>query len=127
MIQYSPSQVVHLELHSGNWPAPAASPRACAAGLEQVEVGDRSYQAFDWGGGLEGGGVATSRIDEATECARRFDSSVLLQPREGAHQETTPPSSADESLALRTDRIYPPRPMAHSDLTGDEFREASWS
>jgi predicted enzyme related to lactoylglutathione lyase len=97
MIQSSPSPVVHLELHTGNL-ARACSfySRVCGWRLEQIEVGDRSYQAFDLGGGLEGGVVEcgasravwipyldVSRIEEATECARRFGASVLLEPREG--------------------------------------------
>jgi uncharacterized protein len=131
MIQPSPSPVVHLELHTGNL-ARACSfySRACGWCLEQVEVGERSYQPFDWGGGLEGGVVEceasravwipyleVSRIDETTECARRFGANVLLEPREGAHQRTTPLSPTDESLAVRTDRTHPPRPTGNSDLT----------
>jgi predicted enzyme related to lactoylglutathione lyase len=89
--------VVHLELHTGNL-ARACSfySRVCGWRLERLEVGDRSYQALDWGGALEGGIVecGTSRalwipyveipqIDEATELARRFGARVLLKPREG--------------------------------------------
>jgi uncharacterized protein len=97
MIQPSPSPVVHLELHTGNL-VRASSFYSCVCGwhLERVEVGGHSYQTLDWGGGLDGGIVecGTSRavwvpylevpqIDEATECARRFGASVLLEPREG--------------------------------------------
>jgi predicted enzyme related to lactoylglutathione lyase len=89
--------VVHLELHTGNL-ARACSfySRVCGWRVERLEVGDRRYQALDWGGGLEGGIVecGTSRalwipyveirqIDEATELARRFGARVLLEPREG--------------------------------------------
>jgi uncharacterized protein len=89
--------VVHLELHTGNL-ARACSfySRVCGWRVEQLEVGDRRYQALDWGGRLEGGIVecATSRalwipyveipqIDDATELARRFGARVLLEPREG--------------------------------------------
>jgi predicted enzyme related to lactoylglutathione lyase len=97
MIQPSPSPVVHLELHTGNLArACAFYARVCGWRLERLEVGGRSYQALDWGGGLDGGIVecGTSRalwmpyleipqIDEATERARRFGASVLFQPREG--------------------------------------------
>jgi predicted enzyme related to lactoylglutathione lyase len=89
--------VVHLELHTGNL-ARACSfySRVCGWRLERLEVGDRFYQALDWGGALEGGIVecGTSRalwipyveipqIDEATELARRLGARVLLEPREG--------------------------------------------
>jgi predicted enzyme related to lactoylglutathione lyase len=97
MIQPPPNPVVHLELHTGNLA------RACdfytqVSGwrLEKVEVGHRSYQMLDWGGGLEAGitecGVTRAmwvpylevpQIDEATERARRFGAHVLLEPREG--------------------------------------------
>jgi predicted enzyme related to lactoylglutathione lyase len=97
MIQPSPSPVVHLELHTRNL-ARACSfyARACGWQLEQVEVGGRSYQTLDWGGGLEGGIVEcgasravwvpyleVAQIDEATERARRSGASVLLESREG--------------------------------------------
>jgi predicted enzyme related to lactoylglutathione lyase len=98
MIQLSPSPVVHLELHTGNL-ARACSfySRVCGWRLEQVEIGDCSYRAFDWGGGLEGGVVEfgasravwiphldVSRIDESAECRRRFGASGLLEPLGGA-------------------------------------------
>jgi predicted enzyme related to lactoylglutathione lyase len=89
--------VVHLELHTGDLP------RACAfyAGLfgwrpERVEAGSASYFALELGGGLGGGVVEcgtprslwlpyveVEHIDEATERARDFGASVLLEPREG--------------------------------------------
>jgi predicted enzyme related to lactoylglutathione lyase len=98
MIPPFTSPVVHLELHTGNL-AGACSfySRVCGWRLTPVSVGGRSYQAFDWGGELVGGVVEcgtsravwvpyldVSRIDEATECARLFGASVLLEPREGA-------------------------------------------
>jgi predicted enzyme related to lactoylglutathione lyase len=59
-------------------------------------VEGRTYHTLDWGGRLEGGIVecGASRavwipylevpsIDDATERARRFGASVLLEPREG--------------------------------------------
>jgi uncharacterized protein len=97
MIKPSPSPVVHLELHSGNL-ARAGSfySQVCGWRIEQVEAGHRTYHVLDWGGTLEGGMVecSTSRplwipyleisqIDAATELARRFGASVLLEPREG--------------------------------------------
>jgi predicted enzyme related to lactoylglutathione lyase len=97
MIQPSPSPVVHLELHTGNL-ARACDFYARLYGwrVEEVEAGHISYHALDWGGGLGGGIVEcgtnraswlpyleVSRIDEATEHARRFGASVLLDPREG--------------------------------------------
>jgi catechol 2,3-dioxygenase-like lactoylglutathione lyase family enzyme len=52
MILPSPNPVVHLELHTGNL-ARACSfyARVCGWQLEKVEVGHRSYQTLDWGGG----------------------------------------------------------------------------
>jgi predicted enzyme related to lactoylglutathione lyase len=97
MIQTSPSPVVHLELHTANM-ARACSfySRVCGWSLQPIEVAGRSYQAFDWGGELDGGIVECGasravwvpyldvlRIDEATEYARRLGASVLLEPREG--------------------------------------------
>jgi predicted enzyme related to lactoylglutathione lyase len=97
MMHTSPSPVVHLELHTGNLArARTFYARVCGWRLEQLEVGGRSYQALDWGGGLEGGivGCGTSpalwipylevpQVDEATKLARRFGATVLLEPREG--------------------------------------------
>jgi predicted enzyme related to lactoylglutathione lyase len=97
MIQPSPNPVVHLELHTGNLArACGFYSRVCGWGVDQVEVGGRSYQTLDWGGGLEGGivecGVTRAvwipyldvlQIDEATERARRFGARVLREPREG--------------------------------------------
>lgn len=98
MIQPSPSPVVHLELHSGNL-ARACSfySRACGWRIERVETAHRDYHVFDWGGALEGGIVEcgtsralwipyleVSQIEAATELARRFGASVLLEPREGS-------------------------------------------
>jgi predicted enzyme related to lactoylglutathione lyase len=106
MIQHSPSPVVHLELHTGN-PARACSfySRVCGSRLEQVEVGDRSYQAVGWGGGLEGGLHAASAGASSPSHSRALTSEQRLV------------SSADESLAVRTDRTYLPRSTTHSDLT----------
>jgi predicted enzyme related to lactoylglutathione lyase len=97
MIQSSPNPVVHLELHSGNL-ARACSfySRACGWRIERVEAAHRFYHVLDWGGELEGGIVEcgtrravwipyleVSQIEAATELARRFGASVLLEPREG--------------------------------------------
>jgi predicted enzyme related to lactoylglutathione lyase len=97
MMHTSPSPVVHLELHTGNLArAFAFYSGVCGWRIEQLEAGGRSYQALDLGGGLDGGIVecGTRRaswipyvevpsVDEATELARRFRASVLLEPREG--------------------------------------------
>lgn len=97
MIQPSPSPVVHLELHTGNLArACGFYSRLCGWRVEQVEAGRRSYHVLDWGGGYGGGivecgtsralwlpYVEVSRIDEATERARRSGARVLLDPREG--------------------------------------------
>ena len=98
MIQLSPSPAVHLGLHTGNL-ARAGSfySRVCGWRLEQVEIGDCSYRAFDPGGGLEGGAVEcgasralwipqldVSRIDESADYRRRFGASGHLEPVGGA-------------------------------------------
>ena len=97
MIQTSPNPVVHLELHSGNLArACCFYSQVCGWRIEQVESGHRSYHVLDWGGTLEGGIVECDtgrplwipyleipQIEAATELARRFGASVLLEPREG--------------------------------------------
>jgi uncharacterized protein len=92
-----PRPVVHLELHTGNLA------RACGFYLgalgwrtERVAAGPGAYQAFDWGGQLEGGVVecGTSRplwvpyvevpeITSATERAVEAGATVMFGPREG--------------------------------------------
>ena len=89
--------VVHLELHTGDLP------RACAfyTGLcgwspERIEARCGSYLALELGAGLGGGIVECEtrrplwlpyvEVDEvaaATDRARGFGASVLLEPREG--------------------------------------------
>jgi predicted enzyme related to lactoylglutathione lyase len=91
------NRVVHLELHTGDLP------RACAfyTGLcgwspERIEARCGSYLALELGAGLGGGIVECEtrrplwlpyvEVDEvaaATDRARRFGASVLLEPREG--------------------------------------------
>jgi uncharacterized protein len=97
MLHTSPNPVVHLELHTGNLArACAFYARVCGWRIEQLEGSGRSYQALDWGGGLDGGIVECGtgpalwipylevpHVDEATELARRFGASVLLEQREG--------------------------------------------
>jgi catechol 2,3-dioxygenase-like lactoylglutathione lyase family enzyme len=95
MIQLSPSPVVHLEVHTGNL-ARACSfySRVCGWRLEQVELGDCSYRAFDLGGGLEGGVV---------EC--------------GASRAVWIPYLGVSRIDAANGSHLPPRPTAHSDLT----------
>ena len=97
VIQPPPNPVVHLELHTGNLArACELYSRLCGWRVERVEAGPASYHLLDWGGGLDGGVVEcatsralwlpyvqVSRVDEATERARRLGASVLLDPREG--------------------------------------------
>jgi predicted enzyme related to lactoylglutathione lyase len=95
--QATPSPIVHLELHTGNLA------RACGFysrlfgwRIDRIDAGPHSYQAFDWGGEVEGGVVecGTERplwlpyvevasIQAATAGAKRAGASVLLEAREG--------------------------------------------
>jgi predicted enzyme related to lactoylglutathione lyase len=91
------TQVVHLELHTGDLPrARALCAKLCGWRAEQIESNGRSYLALELGSDLGGGIVecGTSRamwlpyvevtcIDTATDLARRLGASVLLEPREG--------------------------------------------
>jgi predicted enzyme related to lactoylglutathione lyase len=93
----SPRPVVHLELHTGNLArAGHFYTSVCGWRVEHVQAECRTYHALDWGCALEGGVVECGanralwlpyvevpQIDEATEAARRFGASVLLDPREG--------------------------------------------
>jgi predicted enzyme related to lactoylglutathione lyase len=90
-------RVVHLELHTGD----LSSARAFYSKLlhwrtQQIDTTSGSYQALELGGGLGGGIVEcatdrplwlpyvdVTRIDTATDLARRLGASVLLEPREG--------------------------------------------
>jgi uncharacterized protein len=112
VIPPAPSPVVHLELHTGNL-ARACDfySRVCGWRVEQVEAAPGSYQVLDWGGELDGGivecgtsralwlpYVQVSRINEATERARRFGASVLLDPHEGPagwRSVVAPPEGAE--------------------------------
>jgi predicted enzyme related to lactoylglutathione lyase len=92
-----PSQVVHLELHTGD----LAGAREFYAGLcgwraERIDVPGGSYEALDMGGGLDGGivecaarrplwlpYVEVADVEAATRRARGLGASVVLEPREG--------------------------------------------
>ncbi len=91
------SQVVHLELHTGNLP------RACAFysqlfgwRQEKIDAGSASYLALEMGEQMGGGVVecdaprplwlpyvAVPDLAAATERARALGASVALEPREG--------------------------------------------
>ena len=89
--------VVHLELHTRDLAAARDFYAAlCGWEVERVDVASGSYHALDLGGDL-GGGIVECRtpralwlpyvevpqVDEATDRARSFGASVLLEPREG--------------------------------------------
>ncbi len=92
-----PTSVVHLELHTGDLQRARAFYAAlCGWRPEQVDAREGSYLALELGGGLGGGMVEckTERpvwlpyvevtdVGEATDRARLYDASVLLEPREG--------------------------------------------
>jgi len=92
-----PTPLVHLELHTGDLAgARALCAKLCGWRSEPIVTGTSSYVALDLtsrlGGGIVecGTGRATwlpyvevSRIDTATDLARRLGASVLLGPREG--------------------------------------------
>jgi predicted enzyme related to lactoylglutathione lyase len=89
--------LVHLELHTGDLEGACAFYRElCGWQAERIDVRCGSYRALNLAGGLGGGVVecATKRplwlpyvevadVAEATDRARLFDASVLLEPREG--------------------------------------------
>jgi predicted enzyme related to lactoylglutathione lyase len=89
--------VVHLELHTGDVArAHAFYAELCGWQPERIDAGYRSYLALDLGGRLGGGivecdterplwlpYVEVAEIGAATDRARLFDASVLLEPREG--------------------------------------------
>jgi predicted enzyme related to lactoylglutathione lyase len=89
--------VVHLELHTGDMVrARALCEQLCGWRAERMETASGSYVALELGSELGGGivecattralwlpYVAVSRIDTATDRARRLGASVLLEPREG--------------------------------------------
>ena len=93
----SASAVVHLELHTGNLPeACAFHAQLCGWRPERIRCPAGSYLALELGGELGGGMVecATARplwlpyievedVAAATDRARVFGASVLLEPREG--------------------------------------------
>ena len=97
MTNSSPTPVVHLELHTGDLPgARALCARLCGWRSEWIVTGSGSYLALQVGRDLAGGivecgtdratwlpYVKVSRIDEATDLARRLGASILLEPREG--------------------------------------------
>lgn len=92
-----PKPVVHLELHTGDLPrARALCASLCGWATEQIVTESSSYLALELGSDLGGGivecatrramwlpYVEVSRIDAATDLARRLGASVLLEPREG--------------------------------------------
>jgi predicted enzyme related to lactoylglutathione lyase len=97
MFSNSPSQLVHLELHTGD--------RGAASGFygellgwrtERVEAAGGEYYAIDLGNGLGGGVVecgterplwlpyfSVPEIRVATQRAERMGAHILLAPREG--------------------------------------------
>jgi predicted enzyme related to lactoylglutathione lyase len=97
MTSSSPTPVVHLELHTADLSgARALCAKLCGWRSEQIETPSGSYIAIGLGRHLGGGivecgtdratwlpYVEVTRIDEATELARRLGASILLEPREG--------------------------------------------
>jgi hypothetical protein len=93
----SRSQVVHLELHTGNLErASAFYSELLGWRPERIEAAGRSYLALDLGEGLGGGVVecaaaqplwlpyvSVPEVTRATDRAERLGASVLLSPREG--------------------------------------------
>jgi predicted enzyme related to lactoylglutathione lyase len=93
----SPTPLVHLELHTGDLAgARALCAKLCGWRSEPIATSNSSYMSLDLASDLGGGivecgtGRATwlpyvevSRIDTATDLARRLGASVLLGPREG--------------------------------------------
>jgi predicted enzyme related to lactoylglutathione lyase len=93
----TPNHVVHLELHTGDLPqARAFYSELLRWQPEKVVTDSGSYLALELGGGVGGGivecgisrplwlpYVEVGEIGEATERARLFGASVLLEPREG--------------------------------------------
>ncbi len=92
-----PSRVVHLELHTGDLNSASAF---CSQLLhwreDQIDTASGSYHALELGSDLGAGivecgtprplwlpYVEVTRIDTATDRARRLGASVLLDPREG--------------------------------------------
>ncbi len=89
--------VVHLELHTDNLACASAFYTRLFGWLaETIEVGPCTYLSLNLGAGLEGGIVEHEResslwlpyvevpdLVEATERARLFGATVLLEPREG--------------------------------------------
>ena len=93
----SSTPVVHLELHTGDLPrARALYGELCGWRPEQIDSRHGSYLTLALGRGLGGGiveceterplwlpYVQVAEISEATERARLYGASVLLEPREG--------------------------------------------
>jgi predicted enzyme related to lactoylglutathione lyase len=91
------SPVVHLELHTGDLQsARALYAELCGWRTQRIESGYGSYFALELGGAFGGGivecqtrrplwlpYVEVAEIAPATDRARRFGASVLLDPREG--------------------------------------------
>jgi predicted enzyme related to lactoylglutathione lyase len=107
--------VVHLELHTGDLSGACEFySRLCGWRQQRIDAGCGSYLALELGGGVGGGIVqcGTERslwlpyvevavIGEATERARRFGASVLLEPREGpAGWRSVVATAAGAELAL---------------------------
>jgi predicted enzyme related to lactoylglutathione lyase len=107
--------VVHLELHTGDLQrARAFYAELCGWLPERVEASCGSYLALELGRGLGGGMVEceterplwlpyveVAEIAEATDRARLFGASVLLEPREGpAGWRSVVATSAGGQVAL---------------------------
>ena len=97
MSEAATTPVVHLELHTGDMLQARDFYRAlCGWRQERIDTRHGAYSALELGCGFGGGVVecGTDRplwlpyvqvdeIQDATERARRFGASVLLEPREG--------------------------------------------
>ena len=107
--------VVHLELHTGDLErALAFYAELCGWRAEWIDGGHGSYLGLELGRGLGGGivecasrravwlpYVEVGEIVEATDRARLFGASVLLEPREGPagwRSVLSPPEGAQVAL-----------------------------
>jgi predicted enzyme related to lactoylglutathione lyase len=97
MARVSSTPVVHLELHTGDLDrARTFYTEMCGWRAEQIESRCGTYLALDMGSGVGGGivecesrqalwlpYVEVGQIAEATDRARLYGATVLLEPREG--------------------------------------------
>jgi uncharacterized protein len=97
MMRAAANRVVHLELHTGDLAhAREFYAELCGWDPERIDNRHGSYLALELGARLSGGMVEcpidrplwlpyveVTEIGQATEHARRFGASVLLEPREG--------------------------------------------